>query len=85
MTITWDAVTTAAGYVVYWGTSTGWYMNSVEAGNSTSIQIEVPYETTTHYFVVQAYTSAGLRSSLSEEVASPSVSGGPGGRPPRKH
>ena len=81
LTITWDAVATADGYVVYWGTSPGEYWNSVEAGNGTSVQIDVPYETTPHYFAVQAYTSEGLRSSLSDEVTSPSVSGS---RPPRK-
>jgi hypothetical protein len=74
VTVSWDAVSKAAGYVLHWGTASHTYSKSVDVGSSTSFKVDVPYETTPHYFAVQAYSSTGVRSAFSEEVSTTALS-----------
>jgi hypothetical protein len=85
LTLAWDPSSgpDAAGYVVYWGSQSGVYSNSLDVGNQTQQQVSGLADGTTYYFVVKAYNSAGTLSVPSEEVAgsTPSIleSGGGGG------
>jgi hypothetical protein len=60
--LSWDAVTgDVQGYKIYYGTSSGSYIYSKDAGNVTqyplaNLSLE---EGTTYYFVVRAYSDAG--------------------------
>lgn len=59
-TVTWTAVPGAAGYLVYWGTSSGPpYANSANAGNTTSYLPTGLVSGTTYYFNVRSYDDAG--------------------------
>lgn len=77
VTLTWDAPTTntdgtpltdLAGYIVYYGTSSNNYTNSVNIGNSTGAVIS-NLSPGTWYFAVTAYDTSGNKSSFSNEVS----------------
>lgn len=70
VTVSWDAVTGAAGYTVYYGTSAGVTTEDSHSGNITSTSTEISSLTngTTYYFAVVA-TSTGTTSDLSSEVS----------------
>ena len=78
VTINWSAVSGASGYTIQYGTSTGVYTTSVNAGNVTSYNVTGLTNGTTYYFKVQAYDSANTHSDLSatERSASPTSGGG---------
>jgi hypothetical protein len=67
--LSWDAVTgDVTGYKIYYGTSSGSYINSKDAGNVTqyplaNLSLEVG---TTYYFVVRAYNASGESESSNE-------------------
>lgn len=77
-TLSWTAPTTnvdstpltdLAGYKVYYGTSSGSYNSTIDAGNVTSTNIINLTEKVTYYFAVTAYDTAGNESSYSNEVS----------------
>lgn len=63
------ALTDLAGYKVYYGTSSGTYDTTVDAGNVSTINIINLTEKETYYFAVTAYDTAGNESSYSNEVS----------------
>ena len=69
--VAWDASadSNVVGYNVAYGTTSGLYNQSVNAGNSTSATVPSLTPNTTYYFVVKAYNSIGLESLPSNEVA----------------
>lgn len=82
VTIAWDPpdpATDVAGYVVYWGTSSGVYGAQMDAGNSTTADIEDLDPSRTWYFAITAYSATGLESSHSAELVwdntPPSITG----------
>src|SRR5438034_287149 len=68
ITITWDATTDPAvvGYIVYYGTQSGAYTDSVDAGNLITWAFDLPYSQ--YYFAVRAYDASGNLSPYSLEV-----------------
>ena len=88
ITLEWDPVThpDLAGYVVYYGTFSEYYDESIDVGNYTSVTIEGLEEDVTYYFSVTAYSVSGEESTYSNEVCNnsdicdtASSSGGGGG------
>jgi hypothetical protein len=88
VTLEWDPVRhpDVAGYMVYYGTFSGDYDESVDVGNWTSVTIEGLEEDETYYFSVTAYSVNGEESEYSNEVCNNSAicdtassSGGAGG------
>jgi hypothetical protein len=88
ITLEWDPVPhpDLAGYMVYYGTFSGDYDESVDVGNWTSVTIEGLEEDETYYFSVTAYSVNGGESEYSNEVCNNSAicdtassSGGRGG------
>lgn len=88
ITLEWDQVThpDLAGYMVYYGTFSEDYDESVDVGNWTSVTIEGLEEDVTYYFSVTAYSVYGEESEYSNEVCNNSAicdtassSGGGGG------
>jgi len=71
--LSWDAseTTDVAGYTVYYGTASGNYGYSIDAGTATTYDITTLdlKEETTYFFAVTAYTSDGLESGYSEEIS----------------
>jgi Big-like domain-containing protein/fibronectin type III domain protein len=57
------------GYNLAYGSSSGHYSNSINAGNSTSATVGSLTPGATYYFVVTAYNSIGLQSLPSNEVS----------------
>ena len=69
ITLAWNPSTsTVAGYAVYYGTSAGVYSGSVDVGNQTTAAVNSLTNGVRYYFVVKAYTTAGVYSSPSNEV-----------------
>jgi len=58
-----------AGYKIYYGTSSGDYIHSIDAGNEITYQINYLQERLTYYFTVTAYDTSGNESICSNEVA----------------
>jgi hypothetical protein len=88
ITLEWDPVShpDLAGYMVYYGTFSDDYDESVDVGNWTSVTIEGLEEDLTYYFSVTAYSVNGEESENSNEVCNNSAicdtassSGGGGG------
>ena len=61
VTLAWDASTQpeVTGYKIYWGTSSGNYSNSVNAGNVTTYTVTGLNSGTTYYFAATCSTSTG--------------------------
>jgi hypothetical protein len=70
-TISWDASLdpTVLGYRVHYGTSSGNYTMTVDAGKANSLRITDPPAGVTYYAVVTAYAFASIESLPSEEVS----------------
>jgi len=66
----WDAVThpDLAGYMVYYGTSSGDYNETADVGNWTSVTIAGLEGASTYCFAVTAYSVYGEESDYSNEV-----------------
>jgi hypothetical protein len=56
--LTWDAVAGATGYRIYYGTTSGSYPQSQDAGSSTTLTVTGLSSGTTYYFVATAYDGA---------------------------
>lgn len=76
--LTWDPPVTnedgtylndLAGYKVYYGTGSGDYTESVDAGNTVVYEVGNLAEGGTYYFAATAYDSAGNESRYSEEIS----------------
>jgi List-Bact-rpt repeat protein len=77
VTLHWDAPTTntdgtpltdLAGYIIYYGPTSGNYTNSLDVGNVMTSVVNNLTDGLTNYFTVIAYNSAGVESSFSNEV-----------------
>ena len=66
----WDANSEAdvAGYKLYYGTASGSYSRSMDAGDATTATVPELISGFTYYFAVTAYNDAGLESPPSNEV-----------------
>jgi hypothetical protein len=83
VTVAWDANTepNLAGYVVFYGTSSGIYPYSIDVGNVTTKQVTANLTANTRfYFVVKAYDTGWKMSPASNEVSV--VTGGTTNPPP---
>ena len=69
--LAWNSSTdpSIVGYKLAYGTSSGAYTKSLNAGNSTSVTVSSLIPGATYYFVVTAYNGIGLQSLPSNEVA----------------
>ena len=87
VTLAWDPNTEPdlAGYIAYWGTSSGNYPYLTDVGNNTTHTIEGLEDGQTYYFAITAYDSDYNESNYSDEVTyaaslnNSSTSGGGGG------
>jgi len=80
-TLVWDPVIhpDVAGYMVYYGTSSGDYDVSLDVGNWTSVTIAGLDGSETYYFAATAYSTYGEESAFSNEVQWPSTTANNGG------
>jgi len=69
--LTWDApaVAAVAGYRVHFGTASGSYDVSTDIGARTSYTFDDPNDGAMHYIALTAYTTDGIESTLSQEIA----------------
>ncbi len=58
-----------AGYNIYCGTASGAYTNEIDAGNATNVTLSGLVPGTAYYFAATTYSTAGIESTLSSEVA----------------
>jgi hypothetical protein len=71
VTLAWDPSvpsTNVAGYIIYYGVSTGSYTDQVDVGLGTNGVVSNLMAGTTYYFATTAYTASGLESDFSSEV-----------------
>ena len=75
VTLEWDPVIhpDLAGYMVYYGTSSLDYNETMDVGNWTSVTIAGLEEDVTYYFAVSAYSANGEESENSNEVCNNSA------------
>lgn len=66
--LSWNAASGATGYIVAYGTQSGQYSQSVDAGSQTSVSVGNLTVGQRYYFAVQAYNAAGS-SGFSNEVS----------------
>ncbi|HMP84386.1 MAG TPA: fibronectin type III domain-containing protein, partial [Verrucomicrobiota bacterium] len=71
VTLAWEPSpdSSVTGYKIYYGAASGVYTNSVDVGGSTSGEVNGLVAGVTYYFVVTAYTVAGVESLPSNEVS----------------
>jgi len=71
VTLAWNAnpEPNVAGYRLQYGTVSGVYPNSIDAGNETSATATGLNEGTVYYFVVVAYNNAGQTSAPSSQIS----------------
>jgi len=85
VSLSWDApvenedytpLTDLEGFIIYYGSSTGNYTNTIDAGNVISYQIGNLNDGQTYYFAVTAYDSSGNESihSVERSISIPSAS-----------
>jgi hypothetical protein len=76
--LSWDSVSGATGYRVYYGRSSGQYTQSRDVGNTTSADIGGLEDCTEWFLAVKAYNSVGESPGFSNEIvgwARPMVTG----------
>jgi fibronectin type 3 domain-containing protein len=71
LSVVWDQSpdTNAAGYNVYYGTTSEDYTNVIDAGNNTNLVISGVDPGATYYIAVTVYTESGKESGYSAEVS----------------
>jgi hypothetical protein len=71
LTLAWDIPndSTIVGYVVSYGTTSGYYTNAVNAGNSDRVYVTNLLDQTPYYFAVQSYDAKFNLSAYSAEIA----------------
>ena len=70
ITLAWDpSEDTVAGYIVYYGNTSGTYTGQVDVGNQTSGTVQGLTNGHRYYLVVRAYSASGLFSAASNEVS----------------
>ena len=71
LSLSWNANTEAdlAGYMVYYGNTSGSYTSSADAGNVTSYDISNVTNGKTYYVSLRAYDTSGNKSASSQEVS----------------
>lgn len=71
VTLAWDANAEPdlAGYILYYGTASRNYPNSVDVGNTNSHELTNLTAGQTYYFAVTAYDSQGNESAYSNEIS----------------
>jgi hypothetical protein len=71
VTLAWSASTdpNVAGYNIYYGGASHTYTNMIPVGNATSVTIPGLVQGTTYYFAATTYTTSGLESAFSGELA----------------
>jgi hypothetical protein len=69
MSLAWDPVPGATGYRLYYGTASGQYTGSFDAGNSTQAALPNLGDCVDYYVAVKAYTFAGESGQFSNEVS----------------
>jgi hypothetical protein len=71
VTIAWDPNTESdvTSYTVFWGTQSGVYTSNASAGDVTSYTVTNLVAGQTYYFAVEAVSSDGLTSPMSQEVS----------------
>ena len=69
VTIGWTASTdpSVTGYNIYWGTVSGTYTDSVNAGTNTTVTISGLAAGSTYYFAARSSNAAGIPSSYTPE------------------
>ena len=80
-TLVWDPVIhpDIAGYMIYYGTSSGDYDVSLDVGNWTSVTIAGLDGSETYYFATTVYSTYGEESDFSNEVQWSSTAANNGG------
>ena len=70
VTLEWDlnSEPDVAGYIMYWGTTSRSYSDSVDVGNQNSYTVSGLEDGRTYYFTVTAYDGVGNESAYSNEV-----------------
>ena len=70
VTLAWDAnnENNLAGYIVYYGTRSGYYANSIDVGNTTQYTISNLQAGVTYYIAVSAYNTDDYESDYSQEL-----------------
>ena len=73
ITLAWDSndESDVAGYIVYYGTQSGYYDYDVDVGNYASVTISGLIEDVMYYFAVTAYDDEGNESDFSAEITYP--------------
>jgi len=71
ITLAWDASTSSdvSGYNLYYGTSSGNYLSSLDAASALTYAISGLQSGVTYYFAVTAYDTSGNESDYSNEVS----------------
>jgi hypothetical protein len=71
VTLAWNPGTdsTIAGYNIYYGGASHTYTNKISVGKATSVTISGLVQGTTYYFAATTYSTSGLESALSSELA----------------
>jgi hypothetical protein len=77
LTLMWDASPdpAVAGYVVYVGTSSGFYTDAIDVGDTTTFTFNVSQPGQTYYFAVASYADGPIVGPPSAEVTARSDSG----------
>jgi hypothetical protein len=70
VTLAWNANSESDldGYILFYGTASGNYTNSVDVGNKTQHTLTGLIEGTTYYFAAKAYDTSNNRSDFSQEL-----------------
>jgi hypothetical protein len=68
VSLAWDPASGAAGYRVYYGSSSGSYTQSVDVGSATSATVSGLGDCQSWYLAVKAYNNAGESPGFSNEI-----------------
>ena len=69
LVVTWPAPSALAGYTVFWGTKSGSYTASQDAGTNLTFTVKGLTSGVTYFFVVASHNSSGAMSCDTNEVS----------------